>query len=127
MSHSEEPLVGGNVSQGVVRVGNTVREPATEATGSVLAFLTHLNDNGFEGAPRSLGRDELGRMTLEYVQGPLAHELPLLDRPGLRRVGALIRALHDLSETFVPPRGARWEVAIPLDEELLIGHHDLAL
>ncbi|MGI9156245.1 MAG: phosphotransferase [Marmoricola sp.] len=126
VSHPEEPLVGGNVSRGVVRVCDTVRKPSTKATDSVLAFLTHLDNASFDGAPRAMGRDELDRMTLEYVPGPLAHDLPLLDIPGLRRVGALIRRLHDLSEAFVPPRRACWEVVIPPDEELLICHHDLA-
>lgn len=126
MVHPEQPLSGGNVSRGVVRVGDTVRKPATAATDSVLAFLTHLDNLGFDGAPRPMGRDELGRLTLEYVDGPLVHDLPLLDRRALRRVGAVIRRLHDLSESFVPPPGARWDVVIPPDEEVLICHHDLA-
>jgi Ser/Thr protein kinase RdoA (MazF antagonist) len=47
--------------------------------------------------------------------------------PGeLRRVGGLIRSLHDASATFRPPPDAAWDVVIPPDRDDLICHHDLA-
>ncbi|WP_199565450.1 hypothetical protein [Spongiactinospora rosea] len=51
-------LTGGNVSQGVVRVGDTVHRPAGLWTPAVHALLSHLHSAGFEGAPRPLGIDE---------------------------------------------------------------------
>ena len=126
MSAPEEPLTGGNVAAAVVRVGDTVRKPATPATGAVLALLQHLSDAGFDGAPRPLGRDEQGRMVLEHVPGPVAHDLPLLDEVALRRVGGLVRRLHDATASFAAPEDARWQVAIPPDREDLVCHHDLA-
>ncbi|MFC7331067.1 phosphotransferase enzyme family protein [Marinactinospora rubrisoli] len=122
----EVPLTGGNVSVGVVRVGGTVRKPATAATPAVEAFLGHLAAAGFTGAPRTLGRDERGRHVLEYVPGVMADTLPPMTPAELRRLGAMIRGLHDAAAGFTPPPGARWEVVIPPDREELVCHHDLA-
>ncbi len=43
-----------------------------------------------------------------------------------RRVGALIRDLHDACAEFTPPADAEWNVAITPDAEDLVIHHDLA-
>ncbi len=51
----EHVLTGGNVAAQVVRVGATVRKPATPATPAVEALLRHLEAAGFAGAPRALG------------------------------------------------------------------------
>jgi hypothetical protein len=123
---AEHVLTGGNVSGVVVRVGATVRKPATPATPAVEALLTHLETQGFGGAPRTLGRDERGRHILDYIPGQLADTMPPLDQPGLHRLGGLIRDLHDATETFTPPLTARWNVVIPPDQGDLICHHDLA-
>jgi hypothetical protein len=124
---SEEVLTGGNVAAQVVRVGSTVRKPATAQTPLVEAVLTHLAANGFTGAPRSLGRDEQGRHVLEYVPGALAGADPGFTLSELTRVGRLIRELHDVMETFVPPPDAAWETLIPDPSNgKLICHNDLA-
>ena len=44
----------------------------------------------------------------------------------LRRLGGIVRAIHDASEDFVPPAGAVWDVAIPPDGADLVCHQDLA-
>ena len=44
----------------------------------------------------------------------------------LRRVGCLIRQLHDESAAFGLPADAHWDVVIPPDREEIICHHDLA-
>jgi hypothetical protein len=54
----EVPLAGGNVSAGVVRVGDTVRRPTGPWSPAVHALLVHLHEVGFDGAPRSMGFDE---------------------------------------------------------------------
>jgi hypothetical protein len=122
----EIPLAGGNVAARVVRVGATVRKPATPATPAVEAVLRHLERMGFTGAPRALGRDEQGRQVLEYIEGPLAHASPSMTAAGLGRVGRLVRDLHEALDSFEPPADARWEVAIAPDREELVCHHDLA-
>ena len=79
--YSEEPLPGGNVSTGVVRVGDTVRRPAGPHTAAVHALLSHLHAVGFEGAPQPLGIDELGREVLSFIPGtvPWPEEFGLLE------------------------------------------------
>jgi hypothetical protein len=72
MTSTEIPLGGGNVSGGVVRVGDTVRRPAGPWTPALHALLTHLHDVGFRGAPRPLGIDEHGREVLTFIPGPVA-------------------------------------------------------
>jgi Ser/Thr protein kinase RdoA (MazF antagonist) len=122
----EIPLLGGNVSASVVRVGDTVRKPASASTAAVEALLEHLASVGFDGAPRVLGRDVRDRMVLEYVPGTMADVMPPMTERELHRVGRLIRDLHDAVADFVPPPDAAWNVVIPPDREELICHHDLA-
>jgi Ser/Thr protein kinase RdoA (MazF antagonist) len=122
----EVELTGGNVSASVVRVGETVRKPASASTGAVEALLEHLAAVGFEGAPRALGRDGRGRVVLEYVPGTMADAMPPMSEHELRRVGRLVRDFHDAVADFVPPADAVWNVVIPPDSEELICHHDLA-
>jgi Ser/Thr protein kinase RdoA (MazF antagonist) len=124
--HAEQVLTGGNVSGPVIRVGETVRKPVTLATPAVEALLGHLAEAGFDGAPRSLGRDQDGRHVLEYIPGVMADTLPPMTVGKLHRVGRLIRALHDAAESFRAPPGAQWDVVIPPDRRDLICHHDLA-
>jgi aminoglycoside phosphotransferase (APT) family kinase protein len=126
MHDLEERLSGGNVADSVVRVGATVRKPATAATSSVEAFLEHLHRVGFTGAPRTLGRDEQGRHVLEYIAGSTVDLVSPLSMEELSRVGRLIREFHMAAKSFVPPIGARWNVAIKPDAETMICHHDLA-
>lgn len=123
----EQPLHGGNVSAGVVRVGDTVRRPAGPWTPAVHALLTHLHDVGFRGAPRPLGIDEQGREVLTFARGEVVwpDRFALMER-GLGRVARLIRDFHDAVAGFVPPRDARWQVLIPADGAEIIAHHDLA-
>ncbi len=122
----EEVLTGGNVATGVVRVGATVRKPATPATPAVEALLAYLVAVGFAAAPRPLGRDESGRQVLEYVPGQMADTMPPMSVPELGRLGRLIRDLHEVMRGFRPPPDARWNVIIPPDRAELICHNDLA-
>lgn len=126
MDQPEHPLEGGNVAAGVVRVGDTVRKPATEATPAVGSLLRHLEAVGFAGAPRFHGLDGRGRQILDYVEGPLADTLPLMSSADLARVGGLIRELHDATGTHIPADDAWWSVEIAPDREETICHHDLA-
>jgi Ser/Thr protein kinase RdoA (MazF antagonist) len=122
----EEPLAGGNVSHGVVKVGDTVRRPAMPWTPAVDALLRHLERNGFAHAPRCLGRDDAGRQVLAWVPGRTQYELGPMDNTQLKRIGRIIRRLHDVSAGFREPEGARWNVVIEPDRRDLVVHHDLA-
>lgn len=101
------------------------------ATAAVEVLLDHLAEVGFQGAPRSLGRDEFGRHILGYVPGEMADSLPPLTAGELHRLGKFIRELHDAAESFQPPTAPQWNVpqwnvVIAPDREDLICHHDLA-
>ena len=125
----EIPLPGGNMSGGVVRVGDTVRRPAGPWTPAVHALLEHLHGVGFAGAPRPLGIDERGREVLTFVPGtvPWDERFGLLDPDHrLRAVGRLIRDFHDAVAGFTPPPDARWQTLIPAPGAEIIAHHDLA-
>jgi phosphotransferase family enzyme len=125
----EVALFGGNISGGVVRVGDTVRRPAGPWTPAVHALLTHLHDVGFRAAPRPLGIDELGREVLTFVPGDVVwpdrfHLLAPAAR--LARVARLIRDFHDAVQDFTPPPDPHWQVLVPAEGDDIIAHQDLA-
>jgi Phosphotransferase enzyme family len=126
----EQPLRGGNVSAGVVRVGDTVRRPAGPHTAAVHALLSYLHSAGFEGAPRPLGIDAQGREVLSFIPGtvPWPGNFGLLDpAERLARAARLIRAFHDAVAGFAPPADAHWQALIPAEGDCdIIAHHDLA-
>src|SRR5689334_14780255 len=66
------PLLGGDVTEGLVRVGDTVRRPVSDASARVRRLLDFLQSAGFQGAPRFLGIDDSGRDTLSFVPGDTA-------------------------------------------------------
>jgi hypothetical protein len=106
---AEIPLAGGDVTEGVVRVGDTVRRPVGPHSPLVHALLTHLESVGFEGAPRFLGIDRAGREVLSYVEGEVAgRPRPpwIADTGRLASVGRLVRAYDDAAASFIPPPGA---------------------
>lgn len=118
-------LAGGNASGTVVRVGDTVRKPWTDATASVADFVGALRERGID-APQPRGRDEHGRQVIEFVPGMLAMEVGSLSRDDLRRVGRMIRGIHDASAAYTPLADAIWRTAIPAPAADLVCHNDLA-
>src|SRR5436309_1970233 len=126
----ETPLAGGNVSAGVVRVGDTVRRPVGEWTPAVHALLRHLEEVGFHGSQRVLGFDEEGREVLTYFDGvSLSLDAPELlgSLDGVGKAGALAADLAAALRTFVAPESARWwhGAVDPLAGSTII-HGDLA-
>jgi hypothetical protein len=63
------PLTGGRLTQGVVRIGNTARRPASAKSAVTADLLQLLEQRGFSGAPRYLGQDAEGRDILTYLDG----------------------------------------------------------
>lgn len=121
--NDEEAFGGGNASGSVVRIGNTVRKPWLPTTELTVAYLTTLRDRGID-LPEPRGRDELGRLVLEYVPGELAMDRGPLDPELLRRVGAVVRTIHEASTGLPLPEA--WEVLLPADQPDLLCHNDLA-
>ena len=104
---AEISLAGGDVTEGVVRVGDTVRRPVGPHSPLVHALLAHLESAGFEGAPRFLGIDSSGREVLSYIDGEVAgRPRPpwIADETRLASVGRLVRAYDDAAASFpLPP------------------------
>ncbi len=121
----EVPLNGGNGDAPVSRVGLTVRKRWTAATPSVFDYMIAIRDAGVD-VPAVLGRDEQGRQITEFVPGRLALDADPLTAAELNRVGAMVRAIHDASDTFRPAADAHWDVIIPAPGSELICHNDLA-
>jgi Ser/Thr protein kinase RdoA (MazF antagonist) len=102
----EVPLPGGTANRGRVhRVGDTVRRPWRPTSAATHALLRHLEDVGFDGAPRALGIDGAGREVLSYVPGQAviapAPAWGLTDA-ALASVARLLRRFHDATAGFDP-------------------------
>jgi hypothetical protein len=134
---AEVPLAGGDVTDGVVRVGGTVRRPVGPHSPLVHALLAHLESVGFAGAPRFLGIDSSGREVLSYIDGEVAgRPRPpwITGATRLASVGQLVRAYDDAAASFIPapdllpetawaaPAGVPPAPPYPPD---LIGHADI--
>jgi 8-oxo-dGTP pyrophosphatase MutT (NUDIX family) len=83
-------------------------------TPTVHALLRHLEDRGFDGAPRALGIDVCGREAVTYVAGSTGQApdgpwaAPLRSDEGIAAVGALLRRLREAADGFVPPADGTW-------------------
>jgi Ser/Thr protein kinase RdoA (MazF antagonist) len=108
---SEEiQLGGGAMTDGVVRVGDTVRRPPRYATQLMREVLVHLERAGFNAAPRWLGFDEQGRDVLSWIDGATLTERgqmhPYIGDPAGRvtfsdeQVAAVMRLLRRYHDTF---------------------------
>ncbi|MFI7706517.1 aminoglycoside phosphotransferase family protein [Nonomuraea sp. NPDC049480] len=113
------------MTDGVVRVGDTVRRPVSASTPAVHALLRHLEAAGFAGAPRVVGVDELGREVLTYLPGATGLRLESVTDEALGRLGGLLRAFHDATLGF-PLTMEGWEGGSNDDQAPeVIGHCDL--
>ena len=109
---TEVPLIGGDMTEGVVRVGRTVRRPVRSHTPAVHALLRYLEAVGFEGAPRALGVDARNREVLTYLPGVVARR-PL---PGFVAADSTLASLAELQfryhravAGFAAPDWAQWD------------------
>ncbi|WP_245947930.1 aminoglycoside phosphotransferase family protein [Paenibacillus sambharensis] len=126
----EEVLSGGNVNH-IVRVGDTVRRPTGYWSPSVHELLKHLEQQGFEGAPRFLGIDDNGREILTFVTGEINQ--PELETriwwtdETLTGFACLLRQFHDATQTFKPGSEAKWQLTYAnVAEHEVICHNDAA-
>ncbi|MEV6847383.1 phosphotransferase [Actinoplanes sp. NPDC051411] len=85
------------MTAGVVRIDETVRRPSSPASAFTASLLSHLGRGGFEGAPRYLGTDELGRDVLSFVPGEVPAKWRSFTDEQVAAAGALLRGLHDAS------------------------------
>ncbi|MET3810044.1 phosphotransferase [Arthrobacter sp. UYEF3] len=128
-----ELMPAGDVTEGVVRVGETIRRPHQPQSLAVGGYLDWLEDAGFDGSPRCLGRDTEGRDVLSFVPGRCAEALPeawVQSEELLASVAGLVRRLHDASAGYVPqahpfPPRAMPPSAVRPDPTDLICHLDV--
>ena len=92
---AEEEELGGRRRR-VVRVGDVIRVPVHGRSGYVAELLNHLEQAGFHGAPRWLGRTEDGHDLLTYIEGSVPDDPPYdLDDDQLVAAADLVRRFHD--------------------------------
>lgn len=133
----EVPLLGGDVSDGVVRVGATVRRHPVAGAAAVHAYLVHLERAGFAHAPRFLGIDHHGREILTFVDGEMGGR-PLapwaVTEDALREIAVIQRRLHDCSADVPLPDGVSWPPPVELPgvppvlgpgDADVVGHNDI--
>ncbi|GAB3739242.1 hypothetical protein GCM10027590_53150 [Nocardiopsis nanhaiensis] len=121
-----EVLEGGNVSAQVLRIGRTVRKPWTRSSPAVTSLLRYLHLRGFSGSPVSYGERPAGHQRLAHAPGTMADRMPPMTAAELRRLGSMIRRLHDLTAGYRSQEGAVWESVFPPEEPEVICHYDLA-
>ena len=88
-----------------------MRRPLRPFSLTIQAYLAHLRDAGFAGAPLPLGVDEQGREVLSFVAGDVPRNPLPAETAGddvLVALARLIRALHEASTGWVPPPDAVW-------------------
>lgn len=110
-------LPRGDITEGVVRIGGTVRRPAQPFSAAVADYLDHLASAGFDGSPRYLGKDRAGRDVLTYMPGEVRSDPPEAWVSGqdlLVSVAELLKRLHEASNgyaaerAFAAPNGSEW-------------------
>ena len=125
----EVPLTGGGRTN-VTRQGDIVLREAGPWTPSVHALLRHLENVGFNAAPKIVGSgfDIHGRETISYIDGSFVHPKPWSD-DGLILVARLLRELHDATATFSSPENAVWRDwcgrTLDVSGRRVFGHCDL--
>lgn len=89
--------------------GNVVFRQAAPWSQTTMALLHHLEAEGFEYAPRTIGNgfDEQGREMLTFVEGESPHPYPWSD-DALPVLGAILKKLHAATASFFPQADATW-------------------
>ena len=109
----EIPLVGGRITDGVVRLADTVRRPAKESSRRIQSALHALRLAGFYRAPEFLGFDEKNREILSFIEGYVPGNLGENSVEQFYMAIDMARDLHQASRAFAP-------------EGLVLCHDDLS-
>jgi hypothetical protein len=121
----------GGFTTGATLIGDVVHKPASPWTSTVHALLRHLEDAGFDGAPRALGVDDQGQEMLTYLPGDTVGEQTpwpewVFTESTLAQVGRWLRRLHDATVSFRPPADEKWFIDGAVQPGLIVGHQDAA-
>ncbi|WP_442600468.1 aminoglycoside phosphotransferase family protein [Paenibacillus sp. KN14-4R] len=124
----EELLTGGNVSN-VFRSGNTVRRELKPDSTKIHTLLKHLENKGFNYAPKFLGIDEQEREILSFIDGE-AGNYPLKEymwsNEVLIEIAKMQRLYHDSVRDFPIDSSWEWLDNTPQKAEVLC-HNDFAI
>ncbi|MEU5696867.1 aminoglycoside phosphotransferase family protein [Actinosynnema sp. NPDC020468] len=93
----EERLVGGNDTEEVVRVGDTVRRTPGPRSDFVAEVLRHLESVDYPYAPRHLGVDDRGREVVSFVPGRTTDHPSQRAEGAYARAGTMLRRLHEVT------------------------------
>ena len=126
----EEPLQGGQQTDEIVRIGDTVHRTNEPWSPAIRALLDHLETTAPGIAPRSFGLDEQGRDTISFVEGETGH-YPLTDAmrsdESMVGVARLIRRYHDATVGLTDRLDLPWATVAPdTGNHEVICHNDLA-
>jgi phosphotransferase family enzyme len=115
---------GGRAPDATLTDGVVLKSAGPWASG-VIALLRHLEDAGFEGAPRVVGDGYApdGRLAVTYVPGSSPHPRAWPSEEAAAHIGVLLRQLHTATRSFTPPPGTRWQGG--QTGGAVIGHRDL--
>ncbi len=115
----------------VYRRGDTIVRAASPWTPSIHALLRHLEDVGFDGAPRlvGIGIGEDGREVLGFIEGEFMHPGSwTLD--GAYAVGRFLKSLHRATASFQAGSDMTWSPWLGRDigdgSPKIISHCDVA-
>lgn len=124
------------MTTGIIRRGDRIWRPAGTWSPAVHEYLRHLEEAGFDGAPRVVAV-EAGYEVLSYLDGEVAadphwqpghgHRLPAYTRSAdaLTATARLLRRLHDAAAGFTPVSTQyRFHPHPPLPGEIIC-HGDL--
>ncbi|GAB1818724.1 hypothetical protein HerbRD11066_18880 [Herbidospora sp. RD11066] len=82
------------MTRGIMRVGASVRRPASASSEFVAALLALFEQRGFGGAPRYLGRDGDADL-FGYIPGEVPSRFQVWDDAQIAAAGRLLRSMHD--------------------------------
>ena len=97
-----QPLVGGNMSRAVTRVGDTVRKPHLPQSDTVQRLVMHARAHGVTWAAEPLGVDDAGNDVWRFIPGDVDHGDPGEAYPDavVTDIAARLRQWHDATLTF---------------------------
>ena len=98
----EIPLKGGRSTDGVVRVGDTLRRPHKQESEFANSVLKYLEKQGYPYSQRYFGLDECGRDTFAFIDGYVPSEIGNTTLAQLCAFMKIVKDLHDVSSGFAP-------------------------